>query len=108
MDAESGHRGFLLTGDPRHLAPLTAAVEHIDALADELAAVYRAQDARVAAIVQSLRLNAVDKLADMNASVALYRSEGPAAALARSDSAAELQGMVHFHELAGRGAAPTW
>jgi len=100
MDAESGHRGFLLTGDPGHLAPLTAAVEHIDALADELAAVYQGRDAGVAAIVQSLRSNAVDKLADMNASVTLYRSEGPAAALARSDSAAELQGMLRFHELA--------
>jgi len=33
--------------------------------------------------------------------VALYRSEGPAAALARSDSAAELQGMMRFRELAG-------
>ena len=61
MDAESGHRGFLLTGDARHLAPLTAAVEHIDALAGELAAVYQDRDARVAAIVQRLRSHAVDQ-----------------------------------------------
>ena len=101
MDAEFGHRGYLLTGDPRHLAPLTAAVERIDALAGELAGVYQGRDARVAAIVQRLRSHAVDRLADMTDSVALYRSEGPAAALARSDSAAELQGMMRFHELAG-------
>jgi signal transduction histidine kinase len=101
MDAESGQRGFLLTGDARHLAPLTAAVEHIDGLAGELAAVYQDRDARVAAIVQRLRSHAATKLADMNVSVALYRSEGPAAALARSDSAAELQGMMRFRELAG-------
>jgi len=51
MDAESGHRGFLLTGGP----PRTAHCRRraLDALADELAAVYRGRDAQVAAIVQA-------------------------------------------------------
>ena len=101
MDAESGHRGFLLTGNPQHLAPLADAAARIETLAGELAAVYQGQDQRLAAAIQRLRSVAVDKIADMNESVALYRSQGPAAALARSDSAAELEVMVRFRDLAG-------
>jgi len=75
MDAESGQRGFLLTGDARHLAPLTAAVEHIDGLAGELAAVYQDRDARVAAVVQRLRSHAATKLADLAYPQADYRMQ---------------------------------
>ena len=101
MDAQSGHRGFLLTGNPRYLAPLIDAGERIDALAGELAAVYQGRDQQVGSAIHRLRSVAVDKIADMNESVALYRSQGPAAALARSDSAAELEGMVQLRDLVG-------
>ena len=100
MDAESGHRGFLLTGNPRHLPPLSDAAERINTLAGELAAVYQGQDQRLTGAIQRLRSVAIDKIADMNDSVALYRAQGPAAALARSDSTAELKVMVRFRDLA--------
>jgi signal transduction histidine kinase len=100
MDAESGYRGFLLTGDARNLAPLRGAAERIDRLAAELAAVYRAPDMRVAAAIRQLRQLAADRLADIDASVALYRAEGPAAALAGSDTTAEIAGIEQLRELA--------
>jgi signal transduction histidine kinase len=100
MDAESGHRGFLLTGDPRHLAQLADATDRVDALAGQLAAVHRGKNPRVRSAIRSLRSVAVDKVEEMNESVALYRSQGRAAALARSDSRAELEAMVRFRDLA--------
>ena len=100
-DAETGHREFLLTGDARHLAALADADARIDALAGELAAVYEGRDERVADAVRRLRSIAGEEVAEMKASVALYRSQGPAAALARSVSPSRVERVVRFRELAG-------
>ena len=101
LDAESGHRGFLLTGDPRHLAPLSAAEESVHQLAGELATVYRGRDERVGRAIRELQTVADSKLAEMNASVALYRAQDPGAALANANSAAGQEKMALFRELAG-------
>lgn len=101
MDAESGHRGFLLTGDPRHLEPLSGAAERIAALSGQLDAAYRGRDPRVGRAIRLLRTVADDRLAEMNASVALYRSQGPAAALSSANSVAGQEVMARFRELAG-------
>jgi len=100
-DAETGHREFLLTGDPRHLTTLADADARIDSLAGELAAVYAGHDERVADAVRRLRSIAREEVADMQASVGLYRSLGPAAALARSVSPSRVERVVQFRELAG-------
>jgi signal transduction histidine kinase len=99
MDAESGHRGYLLTGDTQHLAPLSRADERIGTLAGGLAAAYRGRDPRVARAVQQMRSVAEQQLAGMNASVARYRAQGPAAALASANSAAGQELMARFREL---------
>ncbi len=101
LDAESGHRGYLLTGDPRHLAPLANARERIDTLARELAAADLGRDERVAKAIRLLQSVADNKVTEMNASVALYRQQGPVAALAIADSASGQEVMGRFRELAG-------
>ncbi len=100
MDAEAGHRAYLLTGDARHLAPLAGAPQRIDTLAGALAAAYQGRDPRVAGAIRSMRSVADEKLAGMEASAALYRSLGPAAALAIANSAAGQDAMAQFRELA--------
>jgi signal transduction histidine kinase len=100
MDAESGHRGYMLTGDPQHVAALARADERIDTLAGGLAAAYRGRDPRVARAIQQMRSVADELLAGMNASVALYRAQGPAVALASANSAAGQDLMAQFRELA--------
>jgi signal transduction histidine kinase len=101
LDAESGHRGYLLTGDPRHLAPLANARERIDTLARELAAADLGRDERVAKATRLLQSVADQKVTEMNASIALYRQQGPVAALAIADSASVQEVMGRFRELAG-------
>jgi signal transduction histidine kinase len=100
MDAESGHRGYLLTGEPQHLVPLARADERIDTLAGGLAAAYQGRDPRVARAIQQMRSVADELLAGMNASVALYRAQGPAVALASANSAAGQDLMAQFRQLA--------
>jgi signal transduction histidine kinase len=100
MDAEFGYRGYLLTGDPEHLVALARALERIDTLAGGLAAAYRGRDPRVAHAIQLMRTVADEKLAGMNESIALYRSRGPAVALASANTAAGQDMMVQFRELA--------
>ena len=100
MDAEAGHRAYLLTGDERHLAPLVSAPERIDTLADGLAAAHQGRDPRVAGAIQRMRSVADERLAGMDASAALYQSLGPAAALASANSAADQDVITQFRELA--------
>ena len=79
-DAETGQRGFLLTGDESYLAPYTAARAALPAeiagarasLAGNLAQEQRLQ------VLQQL---CTDKLAELASTIALYRANDAAAAL---------------------------
>jgi signal transduction histidine kinase len=99
-DAESGHRGFLLTGDPRYLEPLQYAGERVNQTADELVASYEGEDPDVLESARRLRYVAGEKLGELNASVALYRGQGPEAALSLARTGAGEKVMEKFRNLA--------
>ncbi len=80
-DAETGQRGFLLTGDASYLEPFNSAVLVIPSLLDRIVANttdYPEQSDRV----QSLRRLTKDKLAELLQTVALRSTKGPGAAMA--------------------------
>jgi PAS domain S-box-containing protein len=81
-DAETGQRGYLLTGDPSYLQPYTAARAQIGA---EFAAVAASplQDPQRQAGLARLRNLAALKLAELARTVALNESGHAAAAIAR-------------------------
>jgi len=72
LDAETGSRGFLLTGDPRYLEPYNAAVAGIGRNLDGLRASYAATPQQ-AAVLDLLSENAQRKLAEMDLSVRMRR-----------------------------------
>jgi len=79
-DAETGQRGFILTGDESYLEPYTKAVAQINAdvvKVRELTADNRAQQARIAAIEPQVQ----SKLREMASIVALARQRGQGAAI---------------------------
>ena len=99
LNAESAHRGYLLTGDPEYLEPLQSAATQIPVLAKQLAATYRGRDAKVGAAVRQLNAAAGVQLEQMWAAVALYRQHRPAAGLALSNAASKHESMATFREL---------
>ena len=80
-DAETGQRGFLLTNDPKYLDPYNAAkstlAAKVDAIA-ELTADNPGQRQRIAAI----RRHVEAKIAELQKTIELQRTQGAAAALA--------------------------
>jgi signal transduction histidine kinase len=72
LDAETGSRGFLLTGDPRYLEPYNAAVASIGRNLDALREAYRGSPAE-SAMLEQLSRNAQRKLADVELSVRMRR-----------------------------------
>jgi signal transduction histidine kinase len=68
LDAETGSRGYLLTGDPRYLAPYNSAVAEIGQQMDTLRTAYPA-DSADAQTVNLLARNVQRKLAEMDLSV---------------------------------------
>jgi signal transduction histidine kinase len=72
LDAETGSRGFLLTGDARYLAPYDGAVAGIGQTLDSLRTAY-AHGSQESAIVQQLGGNVQRKLAEMELSVRMRR-----------------------------------
>jgi signal transduction histidine kinase len=82
VDAETGQRGYLLTGREEYLEPYHAALPRIEELYKrlrELVAIHGDPETREHAD----RLNALvgKKLAELEAALALHRGSGPAAAL---------------------------
>src|SRR5438309_555328 len=80
-DAETGQRGFLLTGDPKYLEPYNAARAEIDAKISEVAELTR-DDSTQQARIGSLRRQIDAKMAELQETIDLKRSRGDAAALA--------------------------
>jgi signal transduction histidine kinase len=100
MNAESGHRGYLLTGDPGFLEPLHRADGQTERLSSELAATYQGKDPRVGAAIRQLGSVAKARMDQMEESVAVYILRGPAAGLELANSASTQETMSTFRELA--------
>jgi signal transduction histidine kinase len=99
MNAESAHRGFLLTGDPRYLEPVMSAGETIDTLSRQLLATYQGRDARVRAAMEQIGVIAHQRVGQMRESLARYQQDGPAAGLAMANSASRQKTMATFREM---------
>ncbi|MBC5781778.1 CHASE3 domain-containing protein [Ramlibacter sp. USB13] len=72
LDAETGSRGYLLTGDPRYLEPYNAAVADIGKTLDVLRRSYPPEAAESATLSQLTR-NVQRKLAEMDISVRMRK-----------------------------------
>jgi len=72
LDAETGSRGFLLTGDPRYLEPYNAAVAGIGQSLDTLRRAYPA-DANESTTMAQLTRSVQRKLAEMDLSVRMRK-----------------------------------
>ena len=72
LDAETGSRGYLLTGDPRYLEPYNAAVGQIGQTLDDLRRSYPPEAAEAVTLGQLTR-NVQRKLAEMDLSVRLRK-----------------------------------
>jgi len=100
MNAESGHRGYLLTGDPTYLEPLHRAEGQIDDLSRDLAQTYRGKDERVGSAIRQLGTVARARMKQMEESVAVYSDQGPSAGLKLANSTSRYETMATFRELA--------
>ena len=80
LDAETGQRGFLLTGEERYLEPYNRAVREIPA---ERSAVSRLLATRSGQSANAARLNALttDKLAELRETIEVRRTRGLAPSL---------------------------
>jgi signal transduction histidine kinase len=72
LDAETGSRGYLLTGDARYLEPYNTAVADIGKQIDSLRASYP-QGSEESQILNNLQLNTQRKLAEMDLSVRMRK-----------------------------------
>ena len=79
-DAETGQRGYLLTGDVTYLAPYNAARQRLDSDFDNLNAAPLMTPQRVARI-ETIQALAARKLAELDQTIMLYQSGQTAAAL---------------------------
>lgn len=73
VDAETGQRGYLLTGDPKYLAPYQVAVSQIDARIETLAELTADNPVQQRNIAE-LRPLVHEKLSELDRTVALYRA----------------------------------
>jgi signal transduction histidine kinase len=72
LDAETGSRGYLLTGEPRYLEPYNAAIAEIGQQLDALRLIYTA-NAEEYAVLAQLNRNVQQKLAEMDLSVRMRK-----------------------------------
>jgi signal transduction histidine kinase len=84
-DAESGQRGYLLTGESSYLQPYTEAVEKVEAALDRVHEAYGGKDD--SREFQQLRLLTGKKLGDLEETLALFKRRGtaPAVTIVRTD-----------------------
>ena len=80
LDAETGQRGFLLTGDQSYLGPYIAAMTDIEQSLDTLG-VLTAGDEVQRANLEPLRRHVAAKLEELRETIDLYRAGGISAAL---------------------------
>ena len=72
LDAETGQRGYLLTGDPRYLEPYNTAVAEVSQQLDALRLIYTPSADEFATLAQ-LNRNVQRKLAEMDLSVRMRK-----------------------------------
>jgi PAS domain S-box-containing protein len=94
-DAETGERGFVITGDANHLAPYRAGVGAIDAhrlALQRLTQDNPSQQARLAAMTPLIAA----KLVDLKETIAMRQSQGfqPAADLIKADTSKHLMDQL--------------
>jgi signal transduction histidine kinase len=84
-DAESGQRGFLLTGESSYLQPYTEAVANVEAALDRVREAYGGKDD--SREFQELRILTGKKLGELEDALALFRKRGaaPAVNIVRTD-----------------------
>jgi signal transduction histidine kinase len=100
MNAESGHRGYLLTGDPTYLEPVHRAESRVDLLARQLVETYQGEDERVGAAIHGLGGVARTRMTEMETAIGVYMHQGPAAGLRLANAPSGHQTMATFQELA--------
>jgi len=81
QDAETGQRGFLLSGDARYLEPYTTAVAKIGPRLDEIASLTNDNPVQEEPLAQ-LRTHVAAKLGELQDTIELHRSGNREAALA--------------------------
>ncbi len=95
LDAETGQRGYLLTGEDRYLAPYERAVSSLDGDLEDLAGALAAEPAQRQTLI-ALRKNAAEKMAELRQTVGLRRDGQMNAAIAivLSDKGKDLMDRV--------------
>ena len=113
LDAETAHRGYLITANENDLLPYRRAVSHIEPVLNDIRDGY-ANDAQVLPLMRELRLTTGKKLGEMETGLDLARARGTAAAieLMRTgsgqrymDDVRRIIGIMREHETAERAAA---
>lgn len=97
-DAETGQRGFLLTGDASFLTPLTLASAALDTEMARLRQ-FATTDGRYSGQVELLARLSADKLRDLGESVALRQSGQAEAALDKTKAVRDRESMDRLREL---------
>ena len=100
MNAQSGHRDYLLTGDPAYLEPFHRADGQIEVLTLELARTYQGEDERVGAAIREFGVVAAQRMAQMEEAIAVFKQQGPAAGLRLANTASTRGTRARFRELA--------
>src|SRR5579864_733764 len=97
LDAETGVRGFLLTGQPQYLEPYNAATARANALLNDIAS--RHHEPSGQAQTEAFNRLAHAKLDELARTLDTYRSGDRAKALEMAGSGAEKQVMDDIHAL---------
>lgn len=74
-DAETGQRGYLLTGDPQYLLPFTRAKSHLTPVIDDLQSLVTLDPTQLSR-VNKLKSSLKDKFAELNETIELRRLKG--------------------------------
>ncbi|WP_374065087.1 response regulator [Actinokineospora auranticolor] len=80
QDAERGQRGFLIAGDPQYLTPYNSAADSLRPALATLRSLV-ADEPQSVQLAQSLEPVVNDKLDELAETIALYQTQGPAAAI---------------------------
>ena len=100
QDAETGQRGYLLTGQELYLAPFSEAISTIEpklAEVEVLAARQHVSRQQIRALRSVVGL----KMAELQATISLRKMQGPQAALARVNTNAGQQYMTSIRRIIG-------
>jgi len=101
VDAETGQRGYLYTGDSRYLTPYYEATSKIEPQVDAIANL-TADNPRQQAVIPELRTRVNAKASEMANALSLYRAGKPVEAKALVLTSRDLLLMEHIREILSR------